>query len=160
MKVKKYVVDAETGEYINAMYDGDRITRDMSVNYLESTEALNNGKNYVKVYDESIIMLLEENLSGADIKVVLSLLPLIRYDSGLIGYPNGNHLKASSIPERCGLSEKTAYKSLETLTLKRIFAKVRVGREIKLYANPFIFMRGVRANKTLVSMFDKSRYAK
>ncbi len=159
-KPKRDIVNRDTGEILQELKDGSRILPPKSIEKLQTTSIINENKSYIKVYDYTIERLLqEEGLSNSDIRVLFSIMPKVRYETGLIAYNNGSHVPLTSMPGICGLSEKTVYQSIENLVTKKILAKVRVGREIKLYANPFIFMRGVRANKTLVSMFSESKYA-
>lgn len=158
---KRCLVDSDTGEFLRTLEPGSRILPPQSVKKLETTDVINEDKSYVKVYDSTLSMLLvDEGLSGSDMKVLFAIIPKIRYETGLVARDNGAYIALKDIPKLCGLTEKTVYASVNTLVSKRILAKVRVGREVKMYANPYIFMRGVRANKTLISIFSSSRYAR
>lgn len=156
---KRAVVDLESGVIERILEPGSRVLSAKSVDKLATTEVINKSSGYIKVYDESLQLMLK-TLNAPDIKVALALTPYIRYETGLVGYGNGEHIPLVRLPDMLEVSERSLHRSIESLVSEKVFAKVRVGREIKLYANPFIFMRGVRANKTLVSMFNKSRYAR
>ena len=54
--------------------------------------------------------------------------------------------------------KKTVYNSIEKLVGKKILHKGTTGKEYQLFMNPFIFMKGTKINKTLYSMFRKSKW--
>ena len=54
----------------------------------------------------------------------------------------------------------SVYNSIERLVGKKILHKGITGKEYQLFMNPFIFMKGIRVNKTLYSMFKKSKWNK
>lgn len=156
---KRAIVDLGSGVIERVLEPGSRVLSAKSVEKLATTEVINKSSGYIKVYDESLQLMLKM-LNAPDIRIALALTPYIRYETGLVAYRNGEHIPLVHLPSLLEISERSLHRSVESLVVERVFAKVRVGREIKLYANPYIFMRGVRANKTLVSMFNKSRYAK
>lgn len=156
---KRYVVNADTGEYELELREGDRIVKDASVKKLATMIEINKGRAYIKVYAESLLRIMQENdLSKTDLTVMFLLIPYIRFESGLIAHDNGKYLTLKSIVRMVGMSERAVYGSIEKLVQKKVFAKVRTGRDVKLYANPYVFMRGREVNRTLESMFRASPY--
>lgn len=156
---KRYVVNADTGEYEMELGEGDRIMKDASVKKLATLMQINQGRAYIKVYAESLIRIMHENdLTKTDLTVMFLLIPYIRFESGLIAHENGKYLTMKSIIKLSSMSERAVYGSIEKLVQKKVFAKVRTGRDIKLYANPYVFMRGRNINRTLESMFRSSPY--
>ena len=159
--MKKAITNLETGEIIDELEEGDCILRGRSKEKLQSLIQINKGKQYVKVYVDSFMKLpTDESLSPSDMSVMFTLIPYIRYETGLIAYDNGKYINQEGVVSLSGLSEKTALCSVEKLVKKKILAKVRTGKEVKFYANPYIFMRGKMVNKTLHSIFASSRFAK
>jgi len=151
----------ETGVIEDELGEGDRIIRKETTDKLQSLVAINSGKHYVKVYIDSFSHLpLDESLNGSDMSVLFTLIPMIQYETGLIAHENGKYVHQNSIVRLSGLSLASVCRSMEKLVQRRILAKVRTGRDIKFYANPYIFMRGRMINRTLQSMFSTSRFAK
>ena len=153
------VVDTSTGEVVGDLYDGDRILRLESYNYLNSREKIS--ADYVKLYLKSADALSRaEGMTTPAYKVCLRLLPYVRYDTGLIAHQNGEPLTAMEIVELFGdMCEKTVFNSLEEIVKHDVFAKVRRGKFVHYAANPYIFMRGAKVNKTLIKLFSKSDWA-
>lgn len=159
--MKKAITDLETGVILDELGEGDSIFRGKSKEKLQSLVQINKGKQYIKVYIDSFSKLpIDESLIPADMSVLFTLIPYIRYETGLIAYDNGRFINQDGIVSLSGLSESTVLRSVEKLVKKKILAKVRTGKEVKFYANPYIFMRGKMVNKTLHSIFSASRFAK
>lgn len=158
--MSRYIGDLSTGEVLTLLDDGDRVLRQNSINKITNTTRINEGRGYVKVFADSINMLIQDNISHTELKVLFAVMPYIRYETGLISHGNGEYISMKSLVELCDMSQRTVYGAIEKLVRKRVLAKVRTGREIKFYANPYIFMRGTHVNKTLDSMFRMSKYNK
>jgi hypothetical protein len=157
----RYDARYDTGEIETDIREGDRILRGQSTERLTNLIKINDKRPFVKVYIDSISEIAKDGeLRGADYTVLFSMMPYIRFETGLIAHDNGRYMRGESIIPLTGLAGNTVYKSLEHLVKKRIFAKVRTGRDIKLYANPYIFMRGREVNRTLESMFRNTKYEK
>ena len=156
---KRCIINSETGELLNTLHEGDRILRKSSLDYLGSLVEVNDKRGYVKVYVDSFARMFKEDLSGPEISIVFAIMPYIRFETGLIAHENGRYVSLKNLISMTKLSERAVYGAAEKLVQRKILAKVRTGRDVKLYANPYIFMRGVRVNKTLASMFGNSKYA-
>jgi hypothetical protein len=143
------------------LYEGDRIIRSSSSDFLVDKEEWNPESDFIKLYSLGI-----ENMSGelkmSDFKVILKLIPHISYTTGMLG-KRGLHNKIVPLEQKdmiriTDLSKRHLINSLERLVIEKVFCKVKVGRNFLYYANPFIFFRGKYINKTLISMFKNYKY--
>jgi len=156
------VLDFNTGE-IQEIKDGDslRITRKESKDLLKETIAINDKETFIKFYTNIIEDLVNENLTSAEWNTILVCLKHLNYYSGSIAYENnGNFLTPQDFVKHSKLSERTVLRSINKLVSSKILHKGRTGKEYQLFANPYIFMKGARINKTLVDMFKKSKWSK
>ncbi len=165
------VMDSETGEILDQLEEGqrlvkleegDRIVKKNSREFLKDTIAFETKESYTKTFDRPIDELAdEEDLYTADLRIILKCMAHISYASGAIKYANnGKFITPNDIERETKLSKRTVLRSIEKLVDKKIFHKGRTGKEFQLYANPFLFVRGVRINRTLYDMFSSSKWAK
>lgn len=172
-EIKGYLLDSD-GIVTQEIKEGDkvRITRANSIKSFKDIKDnepfnFNVKSDFIKFYTNAIDSLVNENMSGTEYRVCIKLLKYIQYESGLIGYSNGKYLTKEAIlnvlnegcKEKNKITLRTLERAIETLTDKKIFAKTRIGNEIKFYVNPFIFMKGQLINKTLYSLFKNSKWA-
>ena len=158
-KVTHQLINPETGEFRGELYEGDRIYRGRSDEYLKSTVELNKGEPYAKTYIRPMFE-LAKSLSGSELQMAYYLLTYLSYDSGLVMCPNGKSLTRQVIAQEINLSVKTVDKILQGLHQKQVIGKHNNGREVHFTMNPWLFMRGKRINKTLYELFKNSRWAK
>lgn len=162
---EKYLIN-EDGVILNTIKEGDKvkIVRKETLDFIKSEDDLieiNKGEPFIKIYPNVIDCLLNEDLSSADYKIIFICMKYLRYDSGAVMYENnGNFLSQKDIIALTKLGKKTVYNSIEKLVSKKILHKGVTGKEYQLFMNPFIFMRGTKVNKTLCSMFAKSKWNK
>jgi hypothetical protein len=155
----KFIINKDTGEIVGTLSEGDTILRGASKKRLTDTVQINKNRPFVKIYTESLSVIAKDGeLSGTDYTVLFALMPHIRFETGMVAHDNGHYMRLRTIVQLSKLSERAVYGSIEKLVRKRILAKVRTGRDIKFYVNPYIFMRGRSVNKTLESMFRTSPY--
>lgn len=147
----KKIVNSD-GEIVGKIFDGDRIIRKSSIEYLKNTEK-SMIDNFIKISNESIDVLLELNLS--EIKIFLIACKYIRYESGLIAFKNGNPLSYKDFATLLNVHEVTASKKIESLIKKNILCRERNGNKVYYYGNPNIFCKGKRINKELYKKFYK-----
>lgn len=165
-KVKTLLISEETGELINTIKQGDkiRIIREESLQHLKkdnNTIELNTNANFIKLYTDTLEDLINENLTSADFKIILVCLKNLRYETGAVAFENtGYFLSQQDIVKSSGLTKMTVYTSIERLVDKKILHKGVTGKEYQLFMNPFIFMKGIKVNKTLCAMFAKSKWNK
>ena len=158
-EVTQILVSPGTGEVIGKLYEGDRIQRAKSNEYLKSTIELNKDEPYAKAYLRPMFDLAKA-LSGAELQMVYFLLPYLSYESGLLMHPNGKPVTRGYIADMSGLALKTVDKILHSLHSKQVVGKHNNGREVHFTMNPWLFMKGKRINKTLYELFKNSRWAK
>ena len=113
------MIDNETGEVINEVYEGDsiRITRKESKDYLlqkkkeeEELVVINQGKRFTKFMEDAGEKLAKANLTSNQYRLILGINDYIEYETGLLKVRKGRYagklLTASDIMEICGLNEK------------------------------------------------------
>lgn len=141
--------------------EGDRIVRKKSIEYLKNTDELQKTEMYVKFFLKSASVLAKEKMSSTAMSVCLEMLQYIRYDTGYLAYENGIKLTLEDIKNKCNfISSASVVRAIDELVDKKIFARVKTGKENNYLVNPYIFMRGARVNKTLSKTFETSRWAK
>jgi len=161
-KVIAFVVkgDGEYEQVIDELREGDRILRGGSLDFLMERSKIPGA--YIKIHDRAADMLSRSDvLTLGDLKVILRLLPYIRFDSGQLAYADGEPLNTADIKKVCdGIAERTVTRALVSLVECDVIGRwQRKDRRVCFFANPYIFMRGARVNKTLMKMFHKSDWA-
>lgn len=165
MKKEKYLID-ECGVVLNTIGEDDkvRIMRKETLDFIKGENdkiEINADVNFIKLYTNTLKDLINEDLTSADLKVILVCLENLRYESGAVAFENtGNFLNQQDIVKISELTKMTVYRSIERLVDKKILHKGVTGKEYQFFMNPFIFMKGVKVNKTLYSMFAKSKWNK
>jgi|LSQX01.3.fsa_nt_gb hypothetical protein len=159
-KVIGDVVDRDTGEINATIFEGDRILRRQSIDYLKDTVELLPNESYIKTFIKPLSQ-LSEVLSGPEMFMTYYLLQYLSYDSGLLMHANGKLLTRKRICDELGQSERQVDRTLESLKEKEVIKKVLgAKREVSFLVNPWLFMRGKRINKTLHDLFKNSQWAK
>ncbi len=116
---------------------------------------------YVKFFLKSASVLAREKMSSTEISVCLEMLQYIRYDTGYLAFENGIKLTLDDIKRKCDfISMTSVVRAVDELVDKKIFAKVKTGKENNYLVNPYVFMRGARVNKTLSKTFENSKWAR
>lgn len=161
---RAYIINKETGEIEDEIYEGDRIRRASQDRYyknLEDVIELNKDKTFIKMYNDTISVLGQEDMSLAEYKVCFTLLKYINYGSGILRYENnGRELNLTDIVRITRLSRTTVSRALKGLIEKKIYGVHKTGKENCYTVNPFIFMKGRYVNKTLYDFYKKSKWAK
>lgn len=143
------------------MNAGDRIVRKKSIDYLKNTDELQKTEMYVKFFLKSASVLAREKMSSTEMSVCLEMLQYIRYDTGYLAFENGIKLTLDDIKRKCNfISMTSVVRAVDELVDKKIFAKVKTGKENNYLVNPYVFMRGARVNKTLSKTFENSKWAR
>lgn len=151
----------DDGEVVGYIDEGDRIIKaKKEVVEDESLIDLNKNENFVKVYTKTMFE-VAKCLDGTTNQLLNFLIPFISYQTGIIQYQsNGKAINKAKIINLTGLNEKTVDRCIDKLIENKILGKHKTGREICYTANPFLFMKGSKVNKTLVKFFENSRWAK
>jgi hypothetical protein len=159
---EKYVVDKETGEVVDSIKPGDRVLRGASLKHLarrsELIEFLPN-VDYVKIYTDPLRE-LKRGLTGAEMLFVINMLEFISYDTGVLQYDNGRTLTRKGMAEITSSDIKTVDRLVLSLTKKEVIGKHKTGGTICFTVNPYLFCKGKMVSKTLLKLYEKSRWAK
>ena len=152
---KFYRLIDEDGVVVNEIREGDsvKITRKESIEYLTNTVPWGEGWSFVKLFDDSLTK-LALRLSGAELATAFILSKYIKYESGLLCNHNSKHpLSNADIQKIMSYSDRTITNVMDTLVKKKVLFRGKTGKQWQYYANPHIFCRGQRINKTLQDMF-------
>lgn len=153
------MMDYETGSDAGELYEGDRIIRKQSIDYLQSTTEILPNEPYAKAFLKPMFQ-IAKTLKGTELQMVYFLLPYLSYESGMLKHPNGQPLHRNYIAEKTELSLSSVDRILQKLKENRIISRNVTGNEVQYFMNPWLFMRGKRINKTLYEMFKNSEWAK
>jgi hypothetical protein len=161
MDKKLKLIDTSTGEVIRELQEGDRIVTKKQQDFLNNTMPLNEDENFIKLMSKILEDLAREKLTSAEWQVVIVCLKHLSYYSGAIKFENnGNFVTPQDIAKESKLSKRSVQYCIEHLVNIKIFHKGKTGEEFQLFANPFIFMKGNKVNKTLYDMFKTSKWNK
>lgn len=152
----KYIVDTQSGEIENEIYSGDRLSirREKQDDYKENHVInFNNGKSFVKIYDE-VVPILEKYLTLPEFKFVICLTPHVSFEDCII---RKTHDRTSKILGMKDIAEIHGYKYdyvrkiMSSLIRKGVIGKHETGAILKnadikkntVYTvNPYIYFRG------------------
>lgn len=158
-KVVRVCFDPVTGAQSGEIFEGDRILRKETDEFLKETVEILPEEPYIKAYKRSLFD-LAKFLSGTEVQFLHYLLQFLSFESGALKLDTGVFLVRSRMSDETGLSLKTIDRLLKRLKEQQIIGRNSVGREVQYFMNPWLFMRGKRINKTLYEMFKNSRWAK
>jgi hypothetical protein len=108
--------------------------------------------SFTKVVDVEICN-LALRLTGAETALVFLLMPKIAYETGMLTKGGGVPVTMADIERMSNLSMRTVIKCMDGLVSKRVYARSKVGREYRYFANPYIFFKGKYVSRTLIAMF-------
>lgn len=154
-KVKRTImVNADDGEIVGEINPGDRIMRRESIKYLADTVEWGKGRPFIKVFADYFPRVMI-GMSGGAVGIMHLLSTYIAYGSNLLcNRTTNNPLNHQDIEEITNLSNKTVIKFMDELVKHKVVSRVKVGYGYQYYANPYIYCRGSRINKTLETMFQ------
>lgn len=152
----EYLVNTETGEIVQEIYDGDklRLSRQSQIEYLETHIVnFNKDKSFVKIYDD-VVPLLEKYLTLAEFRFAICLIPHVSYEDSIIRETKDRYSKILNIRDLAeihGYSYDYAKKTISALKRKGVIGKHETGSILAncsqkintVYTvNPFIYFRG------------------
>mgnify|MGYP006874531539 FL=1 len=159
---EKLVIDRETGEIIDTINVGDRILRNASLKHLIKQSSLVEflpNVDYVKIYTGPLKE-LKRALTGAEMLFVISMLEFISYETGILQHCNGRALTRKAMAEITGNNVKTVDRLTASLVKKEVIGKHKTGRTICFTVNPYLFCKGKMVSRTLMKLYEKSRWNK
>lgn len=157
------VVDPDTGEILDEIYDGDKVVHkkepsDLIFNF-------NDGRKFVKMYHEVLISLKDE-LTPAEGWFLTLLSNYVCYEDCCLrkgGRPNGEAFNVKTLASELGYEYSTARRLVSSLMKKGLMGYFVTGSKDKpnakslcvklLIVNPYVFTRGSRVNRAVESHF-------
>lgn len=156
-EAKFNIVDVQSGELINVMYQGDRIRREEQDNYTKNKTQLNPKEDFIKVFVKSILK-LSTMLTNPEAWFLTYLLKYLNYTSGVLKKNDGYCVTMDDIMDECGLKPSYTYKILKSLCDKGVIAKCKTEGQIYFVMNPYIFMKGRYVSNTLIDIFKNTQW--
>ena len=157
--VVSYLADVETGEVLYGLREGDsiKVDRREQKEYRNNHRKIKENVGFVKMFRDSLDLLLDENFTSAEYKIILTATLYIDYNSGLL-VEDKICIDKKRFRELVGISENTFDTGISKLAEKKIIGIAKVGRNNTYLVNPFIFMRGKDINNTLYKLFKNSKW--
>jgi len=141
------------GEVVDTIDGKDRIVRAASVEFLCDTIAWGEDRPFIKVFIDFFPKVAEE-LSGGAVGLMSVIVPYIAYQSNLLCNRSCNNpLNNKDIEDITGISKPSVIKYMNELVDAKVLFRGNTGKSYQYYANPYIYCRGKRINKTLEAMF-------
>ena len=153
-KVSAVFIDKSTGEEI-VLYEGDRITRKNSIDYLGDTEILGISSFFKGCIDELKLLLPE--LSTVEKAFLISMAPYVGYSDCCLKHGNNKDMLPIHMQQITKMGKSSVYNVLESLIKKDIIYKGKNSTNRQYFVNPWLFNKGIRVNKVLRTMFKNYR---
>lgn len=153
--LKSIVVDANTGEIKDRIYEGDKITRGDDVYH-----NFNKGKPFVKLYHG--ISLLRKQLTDRQFSLAIALADFVCYEDCCLktgGHYNGKPMTNRDIAEALDENYNTIREIMRELKAKEVLGAFETGGKKFFTVNPWIYTRGTDVNKTVMAYFKDSIWA-
>ncbi len=157
-ELKGVVINPETGEVDNELYEGDRIVRKRSDQYLEETVEFKISETFAKVSFDVLPDVIDA-LNPQECKMLFVLMRYLRKDSGVLKYKNGKPVTIDNIVNSSKIAKRTAERAMQGLRQKDIVQSIHRPQGRFLLLNPYIVMNGRRIDRTCYDIFYKSRWA-
>lgn len=151
------IVDVESGELINVMYQGDKIRREEQDDYVKNKTQLNPKEDFIKVFVKSILK-LSTMLTNPEAWFLTYLLRYLNYTSGVLKKDDGSCITMDDIMDECDLKPSYTYKMIKSLCDKGVIAKCKTEGQIYFAMNPYIFMKGRYVSNTLIDIFKNTQW--
>lgn len=160
-----YVVDIETGEILDTLVEGDKVTKwettEKRREYLQSTDEIPG--DFIKVLSEQILPILQKckdkkgKVRYGLIVLLFYLMNFISYRTGLLLHPNGKKLTVNYMvnDQNLGMARSKVFENLGILKDLGIIANVSYENDIYIMFNPFIAHKGGRVDLTSIKVFKK-----
>jgi hypothetical protein len=167
-KLVAQVVDVETGEIVNGIYEKDKIVpykepkpEDEKIEYNFNSEA-----KFVKLYLG--VNDLRKYLTQGEFAITMSLADFICYEDCIIrrgGHQNGKILSIKELSEEMDINYDALRKTVTSLVKKGVIGIHKTGCKdnpnimVKaITVNPYIFTKGNNVNKTILGLFEHSNW--
>jgi regulator of RNase E activity RraB len=165
--IKAHVVNAETGEITNQIFEGDSILRKESQDALKKLKEVKESKEEPQKQCETLIWnmsnfmkmniievrLWMDDLNQAEKAFLFSIVPCVSYDDCHLQTHDGKDIGTEDLVRITKLSRSLVYETIETLIKKDILYKGKNSKNRQYFVNPWIFCKGNRINRVLKTMF-------
>lgn len=145
------IVNPDTGDVTGEVYEGDRVIRKASVEYLNNTQVWKLDSFFMGHVAE--IKNWTQELTMHEKAFLFSIVPYIGYEDCCLKHSNGNPLGTEDLAKVTGMPRRTVYEVIGTLTKKDILYKGKNSKERQFFINPWLFCKGNRINNVLKTMF-------
>ncbi len=162
--IVSYEVDAETGEILSEIYEGDRIVHQKDEDE-KTIDGFNHGKKFVKLY-AGVSKLRgkgKDKLSDKEFAVTIALSDFVCFEDCCLregGHRNGKILTQAELAEKLDMQYKNFNNTFRSLRKKMVLGTFHTGGEEFITVNPWIFTRGTKVNSTVAAYFENSVWAK
>jgi sugar-specific transcriptional regulator TrmB len=162
--VKAHVVNVETGEITNQIFEGDSILRKESQDALKKLKEVKeetqkqcetliwNMSNFMKM-NITEVRLWMDDLNQAEKAFLFSIVPCVSYDDCHLQTHDGKDIGTEELVKITKLSRSLVYETIESLIKKDILYKGKNSKNRQYFVNPWIFCKGNRINRVLKTMF-------
>ena len=154
-----FLINAETGEIKTEVFEGDRILRDKSFDFLSNTVEVGKNDYFVKTFVGVLPKVLDV-LTPTECKMLLTLLKYLSKDSGVLNHSNGVPVTKEHLLKAYKSSIATAERAIKGLCDKDIIQAIKRPQGRILLVNPYVVMNGRRVSQTCYDVFYKSVWAK
>jgi hypothetical protein len=158
--MERLVINADTGEIMTAIMDGDRILRAKSIEALSELESPPKGETFTKLYHKVVPMLVDCGLSASELVIFMHLAVNLRYVSNVAKYPNGKLITRQNLQADLKICERTLKSSIYKLIKVGLIVEASTVEGKVFIVNPFVVMVGDKVNKTVFDLFRKSKWAR
>ena len=124
------------------------------------TNTIGKGNNFNKFWSSAIQELSNENLSSTDYKIFWTLAGRLRYSTNLVSFVNGKPMTVKGMMRVSNgkLKESSIYSALSILEKKEMIKKIKLGRTIEYYMNPYITIKGSKISMKTHELFENSKW--
>ena len=162
-KIIAKAIDIETGEELADIYEGDKIISPKEPN--DQIENYNGDKRFVKLFDGISELRKAINNDGV-FSTAVSLADYVCYDDCVIrmgGHKNGRVMSVHDLSDALDIPYNTLRKHISALYKNGVLALCKTGTRGNpdllndcIIANPSVYLRGTKVNKTVLSIFEES----
>lgn len=167
-KIVAQVIDVETGEFLDDIYEKDKIVHYKEESPEDKIYNFNKGESFVKLYLG--VNELRKHLTPGEFTVALSLADFVCYDDCILrkgGHHNGKILTIKELADEMDVNYDALRKTITTLNKKGVIGIHKTGCKDKpnvlvkaITVNPYIYSRGNNVNKTILSLFEHTNWNK
>ena len=150
------VID-EHGEIVDELYEGDRIIRKSTSEYLSRRINIHGNDSFIKVYSKPLFDLADD-LTGNESVMLIYLLRYLGYDC-ILRFNNGKAITRQFILADTAQSQKTVDRAMRGLIEKGIAGKHKTNETYCYTVNPYIFAKGTGVDKGIAAFYASTKWA-